>query len=358
MKRRRGPLQTLIVAGAVVAGIIAGTRLIAAQMRPEADRRVQASRPDVTIRDARPEDLVAHGFQPGPRTPRTWSGISLRRFEDERGTMTMVRCTIAPEEAGLLVDFPPDSRRTLDDQPPADWAQGAAGDPFLPPDWFAGPAARSRCYDAVPPDGPARGIYAGYDPATRLLRVWTWVRTDVRLVRPNADRLLADELAMALANVAVQGGVASSPQGWLAMDRLDPRQAGQAAERMPAGTESVAFALLPLRGRHRYLLRIDGIDEAAARALAAGTPLRALPDDAAPPATPWKPMLPEGGALPAWFAPGPGPRGVHCLVRLADGGVERGRWFAYDPVMRRAFLWDWEQAAAPLLPAADLTGAQ
>ena len=349
---KRSPIQTLLVAVAVASGVIIGTRLIANRLSASANERTRAARPDVTIVEAAAKDLAAHGYRLGEKSPKTWRDISIRLYEDDRGTLNLMRCRIAPEEAGSLLAFPPDSRRPLDDRPPAEWPWGAAGDPFRVPAWWQPAGAQGRLHETLPADGPTRGLYANYDPVGEWLHLWSWTRTDVHPQRPDVlAYLVGDELVSTLAHLMVQRRQPASPAGWLSLERLAARDT-PGAERLPAGVEHLSALLLPLRNRHRYLLRIDGLDETAAQALVAEVPLRALAADGPPPAG-WGFAEPEAG-LPTWFNAGAGPRWGYCLLTIGSGTVERGRWVAYDRVARSALVWDWE-GPQPQPAAADIT---
>ena len=114
---------------------------------------------------------------------------------------------------------------------------------------------------------------------------------------------------------------------------------------MPGGVTAIDALMLPVAGGHRYLLAVHGLDAAEAAALNGEYPLRAQSRTTPPPLAQWPFALPPSG-LPAWFAPGPGPRGHHSLIQVGSGLVEAGRWAAYDPVTRTAYAWDWEGPAA------------
>jgi len=351
---RRSPVQTLLVAAAVASGVIIGTRIIAERMSARADARTRAARPDITLVGVAPQELPAHGYRLGESSPRSWSEISIRLYEDDRGTVNLMRCRIDPGEAGALLAFPPDSRRPVDDRPPADWPWGGPGDPFRVPEWWRPSGTQGRLHEALPATGATRGLYANYDPVGRWLHLWSWTRTDVHPQRPDLlAHLVADELVSTLADHLVQRRYAASADGWIIAERFAARDL-RVASRLPTGVEHVSAALLPLRDRHRYLLRVDGLDEAAARQLVAEVPLRELAADGAPPAS-WEFALPAGG-VPAWFMPGPGPRWGYCLLAIGPGSVERGRWVAYDRVAHALLVWDWEDQ--PARPAeADITAA-
>lgn len=349
---KRSPVQTLLVAAAVAAGVILGTRLLAERMGARADARARSARPDVTLVGVPPQDLPGHGYRLGAASPRSWSEISIRLYEDDRGTVNLMRCRIDPAEAGTLLAFPPDSRRPVDDLPPTDWPWGGPGDPFRVPEWWRPAGPQGRLHEVLPATGATRGLYANYDPVERWLHLWSWTRTDVHPPRPDVlAHLVADELVSSLADLLVQRRVPASPAGWLVGERLAAAELPLAA-RLPAGVEHVSAALLPLRGRQRYLLRVDGLDEESARKLVAEVPLRPLAADGPPPPA-WDFAVPEGG-MPAWGLPGPGPRWGYCLLRIGPGTVERGRWVAYDRGAHALLVWDWEEAE-PRPPAADIT---
>ena len=130
--------------------------------------------------------------------------------------------------------------------------------------------------------------------------------------------------------------------GWLVAIGIAPARSGITPERLPPGLTRIDAALLPVKGGHRYLLVLSGLDEAAARTAAVHPPLRPLPDDGPPPFERWRFAAQPGPRLPTWFAPGPGWRGHHSLIRLGGGEVEAGRWVAYDRAARALYLWDWE----------------
>jgi hypothetical protein len=220
------------------------------------------------------------------------------------------------------------------------------------PEWWQPRGSQGRLHETLPADAATRGLYANYDPVGQWLHLWSWTRTDVHPRRPDVlAHLVADELASDLSHLVVQRGQPASPAGWIGIERLPAREA-PGAERLPAGVEHVSAMLLPVRDRHRYLLRLDGIDEGALPALVAEVPMRPLPADRLPP-TEWGFALPEGG-MPAWFSVGPGPRWGYCLLTIGPGTVERGRWVAYDRVARSALIWDWE-GPQPQAASADIT---
>jgi hypothetical protein len=364
MRAGRSPLQILVLTAAVGAGILIGVELVGRRAGHEAGERERAAWPDLSIEDASPTELAKHGFRLTGREPSSWSEISVRLYQDQRGIVTLVRCRVDPGEAATLISFPVGSRRPERDEPPADWPWGTAGDPFRVPDWWRPRGGQSRCYERLDPAGLPSGIFANYDPASRLLHFWQWQRSDwtVRRTSP-LEHLVADELAATVASTLRAAGQPADAAGWMHAVGLEPGACGLPAGRMPAAVTRVDAALLPVAGRHRFLLAVHGLDEDAAWRLVAEQPLRELPADGPPPVERWAhaalPASAAAGAptVPAWFAPGPGPRRAHCLIAIGSGAVEAGRWVAYDPARRVLFVWDWEDRP-PQPPAADLCPAQ
>jgi hypothetical protein len=226
------------------------------------------------------------------------------------------------------------------------------------PAWWTPAPGRARCYAAPTADG-GRGIFASYDPAQQRLTAWIFTRSDWRPAPPDdGGRAGADELATMLEQSLRAAGHPLDGAGWMVAIGLEPARSGLAADRLPPGLARIDAALLPLKGGHRYLLVLTGVDEPAARRVVVHPPLGSLPDDGPPPLGRWgfaaQPRDGQG-RLPSWFAPGPGWRGQHCLVRLGGGEVEAGRWVAYDRAARALFVWDWEGPTAQGA-GADLAG--
>jgi len=343
MAARRSPLQILVLAVAVGCGVVIGAWAIGWRTARSGGDGGRGTMPDFLVEEATPAQLARLGYRLSGKEPRSWSAISLRAYQDERGTVTLVRCHIDPEEVAMLFRFPEGSRRPAQDAPPRDWPWGAPGDPFAVPAWWRPHGGQSRIYERLA--GPAlAGLFANYEPATRTLHFWQWLRSDWRVVRHSPlQGLVADELAMALAEVC-RGSPPASPDGWLQATALKPSACGLPAGRLPLSVTAIDAAMLPLQHRHRYLLAVHGLDAAQAAALAGEQPLRALPADGPPPLPRWGfAALPgAAAALPAWFNPGHGPRFAHCLLALGSGKVEAGRWVAYDAQAATLFVWDWE----------------
>ncbi len=343
MAPRRTPLQILVLALAVGCGVVIGAWAIGWRTARPGNDRGRGAMPDLAIVDATPAELARLGYRLSGREPRSWSAISLRAFQDERGTVTLVRCRIDPDEVAMLFRFPEGSRRPVQDAPPGDWPWGRPGDPFAVPAWWHPLGGQSRIYERLA--GPsAAGLFANYDAPTRTLHFWQWLRSDWRVERQSPLRgVVADELAMALAE-ACRSRAPASAQGWLAATALPPAACGLPPGRLPAGVTAIDAALLPLKHRHRYLLAVHGLDREQALALAGEQPLRELAPDGPPPLPRWAFAALAGTppALPAWFSPGPGPRWAHCLLALGSGAVEAGRWVAYDADAATLFVWDWE----------------
>ncbi len=274
MAARRSPLQTLVLALAVGCGVVIGAWAIGWRTARPASERGRGAMPDIQVEDATPAQLARLGYRLSGKEPRSWSAISLRAFQDERGTVTLVRCRIDPEEVAMLFRFPPGSRRPAQDAPPRDWPWGAPGDPFAVPAWWHPQGGQSRIYEELA-GRSAAGLFANYEVATRTLHFWQWLRLDWRVERPSPLRgLVADELAMALAE-ACRSRAPATPEGWLLATALPPAACGLPAGRLPPGVTAIDAALLPLQHRHRYLLAVHGLDRAQALALAGEQPLRA-----------------------------------------------------------------------------------
>jgi hypothetical protein len=343
MVPRRTPLQILVLSVAVGCGVVIGAWAIGWRMaRPGSDHG-RGAMPDIQLEDATPAQLARLGYRLSGKEPRSWSAISLRAYQDERGTVTLVRCRIDPDEVAMLFRFPEGSRRPAQDAPPRDWPWGGPGDPFAVPAWWRPQGGQSRIYEHLA--GPtAAGLFANYEVATRTLHFWQWLRSDWRVERQSPLRgLVADELAMALAE-ACRSRAPADAQGWLQATALPPAACGLPAGRLPSSVTAIDAALLPLQHRHRYLLAVHGLDGAQAAALSGEQPLRALRPDGPPPLPQWGFAALPGPAptLPAWFSPGPGARSAHCLLALGSGRVEAGRWVAYDARSATLFVWDWE----------------
>jgi len=352
--KRRSALQTLLITVAVVASLLVCSQMIARRRGADAATRMRANRPDITLVDVGPERLAAAGYRLDARSPKSWRDISVRLFENDQGFINLLRCRINAGEAQELLIFPPDARRSRDGQPPADWPRGKEGDNFTVPAWWKPSGKRSRYAEQLAPGTPARGIYADFDPDTGWYHCWTWSRNDTRLQRPDLlSGMVCDELASGLADLAITNAWPRDAEGWLSTDGLGRLECGALAKRLPSGIERIDARLLPLAGRHRYVLRVVGLELQTARQMIGEVPMRELPDASIAPSALWNAALPPGG-LPAWFTPAAGRRWAYCLVRIGDGAVECGRWAAYSEAERTLYVWDWEGPSA--LPAsADLT---
>ena len=341
MKRR--PLHTLLITSAIIVGVFAGIKLVKQHTGMDLARRSQATLPAVDIEHAQATELVRQGFRLSGKEPASWSDISLRLRQDGSGSLTCLRCTIAPDEADRLIVWPPGSRCPMATIPPSDWPWGKAHENLSVPDWWRPVAGRVRIYEqAATATSAAVGIFASFDPTTRLLHLWQWQRAAWKPNRPSPlGGLTADGLATALVEHLRRTGQVADAQGWFQAITLPPAHCGLDTKLMPAGMETLSAALLPIRGRHRYLMAIHGIDEESAWRLVAEQPLQPLADDGALPVTTWSFALPATG-LPAWFKPGPGPRRGHHLVRVGSGSVEAARWVAFDRAARTLYIWDWE----------------
>lgn len=349
----RSPTQTLVLAAAVGCGVVLGALAVGRHAAGRAPEQERAAWPDLDVQHAAPDALAGLGFRLTGREPATWSDISNRQYQDARGFVNVLSCRIAPAEAATLVRFPAGSWRPADGRPPAQWPHGPVDEPMRLPAWWTPVAGQARCYAAATPEG-GRGIFASYDPAQQRLTAWIFTRSDWRPVPPaDGGHAGADELATALERSLRAANHPPDAAGWLVAIGLEPARCGLPAERLPPGLARLDAAMLPLKGGHRYLLVLGGVEEATARILAGHPPLRPLPDDGPPPLARWRFAAQPTGGLPSWFAPGPGWRGHHSLVRLGGGEVEAGRWVAYDRAARALFLWDWEGPGAQP-PAADL----
>jgi hypothetical protein len=343
MTTRRSPLQILVLAGAVACGVVIGAWAIGWRTARPGSEHGRGAMPDIQLEDATPAQLARLGYRLSGKEPRSWSAISLRAFQDERGTVTLVRCHIDADEVAMLFRFPPGSRRPQSDAPPRDWPWGVPGDPFAVPAWWRPQGGQSRIYEQFA--GPtAAGLFANYDAATGILHFWQWLRSDWKVERQSPlQHLVADELAMALNDACHSRGPVGA-DGWLHATALPPAACGLPPGRLPASVTSIDVALLPLPHRHRYLLAVHGLDAGQAADLTGEQPLRALAPDGPPPLARWGFAALPGSpaALPAWFTPGPGTRAGHCLLVLGSGRVEAGRWVAYDAHAATLYVWDWE----------------
>lgn len=351
----RSPRQTLVLAAAIGCGVVLGALAVGRHAAGNAPAHERAAWPDLDFQHAAPADLAGLGFRLTGREPASWSDISNRQYQDARGFVNVLSCRIAPAEADTLVRFPASSWCPPDGLPPADWPRGPLAEPMRVPAWWMPAIGRSRCYAAPTPEG-GRGIFASYDPAQQRLTAWILTRSDWRPVPPaDGGRAGADELVTALEQTLRAAGHPLDGAGWLVAIAVEPARCGLTPERLPPGLTRIDAALLPVKGGHRYLLTLSGLDEATARTLAVHPPLRPLPDDGPPPLARWSFAAQPGARLPSWFAPGPGWRGHHSLVRLGSGTVEAGRWAAYDRTARTLFVWDWE---GPVVqpPTAELGG--
>lgn len=349
----RSPRQTLVLAAAIGCGVVLGALAVGRHAAGNAPAHERAAWPDLDFQHAAPADLVGLGFRLTGREPTSWSDISNRQYQDARGFVNVLSCRIAPAEAEALVRFPASSWCPSDGLPPADWPRGPATEPLHVPAWWTPATGQSRCYAAPTPDG-GRGIFASYEPSTQLLTAWIFTRSDWRPTPPaDGGRAGADELVTTLEQTLRAAGHPLDGAGWLVAIGIEPARSGLVPARLPPGLTRIDAALLPVKGGHRYLLVLSGLDEAAARTAAVHPPLRPLPDDGPPPFERWRFASQPGPHLPTWFAPGPGWRGHHCLIRLGSGEVEAGRWVAYDRAARALYLWDWEGPGVQP-PVADL----
>lgn len=348
MKRRRSPLQTLLVTGAVTLGMIVGVRMVAnARADSEAERR-DRNLPNIELVGAAPEELLAAGYRLDGAAPSSWSDISLRYFVDQSGFVNCLSCLIDASEVDRLFQFPPGTRAPADGRPPDDWPWGSASNPWRVPAWWRSDGSRVRLYEEYPPGGLARGIFAAYDPETRRLNAWMWARSDWQPKREPEDlALVADAVAHSLADLAVRSKWPHDEQGWMVRSGLNTIDMTPMAGVLPPGAERVDTALLPRRGNHRYLIRVVGVSPEDARRVAGGVPLRELPSGSPPPT--WDFAHPASG-LPEWFTCGPGPRWQHQLRVLGTGAIEAARWAAYDPVQRTLLVWDWTADPPRLQP--------
>ena len=341
--RRRSPVQTLVVALAVAVGLVFGTRLVTQAREGEEAARRERHLPDLQVIDATPDEVVAAGFG-GAAMPTTWSEISLRLFEDADGFVNCLRCRIDASEVDRLIAFPPGSRTPADGRPPADWPWGSDQDRWRVPAWWnPREPGWTRLYEAFPGQGLARGVYASYDPQTRWLHTWMWTRAWTPSRPPPEGVRIADAAAHVLGEHALREAWPADETGWFVRTDLSALSAPGLAQVLPASCERLDAAFLPRAGRHRYLLRLVGVDAAEAEVFAGGVPLRRLPEDAPLPDCPF--AQPSAG-LPAWFTVGTGPRFVHALRRVSDGGILGLRWAAYDPALRTLLVWDWSEEEA------------
>ncbi len=352
MAARRNPLLLTIAIVGLLLGLWFGIQLLSRWRQGAIDR--QGLRPDLSIVAAMPAELARHGFKLSGKEPASWRDISVRQKEDRTRALLALRCTIAPDDAARLIAFPPAAVRPADDQPPQHWPRGAANDPWRLPDWWQPTGNQCLRWELADGDGAA-GLFASYDPATHVLHFWRWHEAG-RTLPPPAATLAFDLLATALEQAARGSGIAPTPAQdpnavWLIAAGLTRERLGAVGKHLPAGITSVALAAHPRAGRHRYLIALTGLDEAAALALLHDRPMRPRPDDEPPPES-WSFAFPPGG-LPVWAKPGPGPRRAYARLRLGTGAVETGRWAAYDRTARVLLVWDWSEETP--MPGADLT---
>lgn len=348
MKRRRSPVQTLLVTAAVTLGMIVGVRMVAnARADSEAQRR-DRNLPNLELVQVTADELVAAGYRFEGAAPTSWSDISLRYFVDQSGFVNCLSCLIDADEVDRLFAFPEGTRAPADGRPPVDWPWGAEGDPWRVPSWWSPTGARARLYEEYPPGGLPRGIFAAYDPDTRRLNAWMWARSGWQPQRePENLALVADAVAHSLHDLAERSKWPFDSDGWITRTGLSTLDLTPMAGVLPPGTERVDTTLLPRRGNHRYLFRIVGVGAEDARRVAGGVPLRELAADGPPPA--WDFARPTAG-LPAWFTCGPGPRWEHRLQVLGTGATEAARWAAYDPATRILLVWDWTADPPQVVP--------
>ena len=356
MAHRRTPAQLLVLSVTIGCGILIGAVAVGWHLSGDASGHGRNLLPDILLEGVSPAELERHGFHISGKEPHSWSAISVRVFQDERGTVTFVRCHVAPEEVDALFRFPVGSRRPLQDVPPEDWPWGrTAGDPFAVPAWWHPTGLRSRIYEHLTGEQSA-GLFANYDAATMTLHFWQWMRSDVHPARPAPVALaMADEFATAMEIACRTRPATLGSDGWIRAVGMPPSACGLPPERLPSGLTSIDAALYPVNHRHRYLLVLHGLTADQAWAVAGEVPLRRLDPDAPPPLGRWGfaaiPGIPA--SLPVWFSPGPGQRRAHCLLNLGAATVEAGRWAAYDEHDRALYLWDWAGPESQA-PVADL----
>jgi hypothetical protein len=352
MAVRRSPFAIAALTLMAAAGVWIGIRIIFG----DAASAAKPLRPDISVQGIAAEALAQHGFRPTGKEPKTWADISLRLVQDDAGALFALRCTIDPTEASALTVFPPGSRRPIDDAPPADWPRagfGAQAARLALPDWWSpAPGGQARLFAGGGTEASI-GIFQHYDPATRVLHIWQWERRGAPPATAVAED--TDDVAVSVETFLRQSARPPTADGWLIADDLAGPGLEAACPMLPPGA-TVRCALMPWRGRHRYLLVIGGIDEAAAWSLAgANRPLRTLATGTPPAA--WGFAEPPGG-LPPWFhGASNGAARAHCLLIPGPGTVESGRWAAFDAAARSLVVWDWEDLAAPRPPAADLCAA-
>ncbi|GDY11406.1 hypothetical protein LBMAG53_02830 [Planctomycetota bacterium] len=344
MAARRGPLAVLAIALAVAAGVYLAVQLIARNVVATAG----TLRPDLNLIEVAPPDLARHGFVLTGREPKSWSRISLRQIQDDRGSLTALRCTIAADEVPALLRWPPGSQRPVVDAAPDWWRQRS---PFPVPEWFQPAGTQSRLYSASGAAGSA-GLFANYDPATRLLHFWQWDSRGADSGSASAATVAAapadaDDLAAEIEQFLRRRSHPVGADGWLRCELAADPLVSAACPSLPVGA-AVRAALYPWKDRHRYLLGVVGIDAGPAAALVEGRPLRQV--TAADITKPWAFALPPGGA-PSWLRAVGGQ--AHCLLVPGPGTVESGRWTAYEPHTRTLLVWDWAELT-PRPPSADL----
>jgi hypothetical protein len=340
----RSPATILALTLAVGAGVWIGVRLVF----DRAASGAQPLRPDLQIVGATPTELVTHGWRLTGREPTSWRDISVRLVQDDAGSLLAVRCQIAPEEAGRLTDFPPGAVRPSDGQPPASWPRAGFGpDParFALPAWFAPSATQARVAEGGSED-LAIGLYANYDPTSQVLHLWQWERRDAPPPTPPAGG--CDAAAVAIEAMLRRAAHPPDADGWLRAQGLTGPALHAACPDLPAAVVA-DVALSPWRGRHRYLMRLRGMDQASFAAWSgAARPMRPARTD--PPVDVWATVLPPGG-LPDWCVVSATDARAHCLVEIGPGTVSAGRWAAWGGEV--GVVWDWA-ASEPLPAHADL----
>ncbi|MFM2090236.1 MAG: hypothetical protein RLZZ127_725 [Planctomycetota bacterium] len=332
---RRRPAQVLVLAVVLAVGALIGVAVLGRQVEQGGRARGIGAHPDIELRGATAAALAEAGFRLRGSEPRTWRDIDLRLHGDDGATRMFLACRIAPAEVDGLFAFAAGSVRPADDRPDPAW--DGPGGPR--PGWWRPSATRARSQE-VREGGVATGLYAAYDPASERLWLWRWTRRGLPPPPPRPEGIDALVLALAEAN----SRVAPVAGEWLAL-----REAPIRGLRADLALRSRARA-------HRAVLRLAPLDAAAAERLLADLPMRPLAADGPPPA--WAFALPpalgvldagDGPSLPAWFAPGPGPRWGASVVRLGDGAVESARWAAHHG--DALYVWDW---ADPTPAPADL----
>jgi len=353
VKRRRSPGQVLFVAVLVIGGIWIGLAFVREREAERFERRRDRELPDVHLRGVDAETFARHPkvFFRGENQPRSWDDIHYRVYLNrDQERIIALRCRIDADEAARLYDLETGAYNPHAPAPPAHWPWDRGDDsPFAVPAWWdpEGPQSLAMLSPAGDDEQGRRawvGTFVNYDPETRLLHIWHWLRLDWEPPGTGPEPVL-DLVVQALSRRLIANRHPVLGDGWMHAPDLDA-VAMIGDELAPCRTVDVC--LLPGEERHRYLVALHGdLDREEARRLIGERPLAELPADAPPPRERWAFALPVGEGMrpPLWFAPGPGPRWASWRVHPGTGEVDRGRWAAWDDEAAILYVWDWADPA-------------